>query len=238
MTSSHLFTTIRQRGETKVRRSLPRRAQLVRRVDDRVDVARCLRICNARGRRASRRHGPDFLHTASPAGHIATMTPPLPQLRAMTPDDWSEVARIFAEGMATGQATFATEVPSLSEWDAAHLDRPRLVAADREQIVGWAALAPVSRRTHYRGVAEVSVYVGDGSRGHGIGHSLLNELVAGSEAAGLWTLMSSIFPENEASIAMHLRCGFRQVGRRERIAQHAGVWRDTLLLERRSRVVG
>ena len=166
------------------------------------------------------------------------MTPSLPQLRAMTPDDWSEVARIYAEGMATGQATFATEVPSWSEWDAAHLDRPRLVATDREQIVGWAALAPVSRRMHYRGVVEVSVYVGDGSRGHGLGYLLLTELVVHSEADGLWTLMSSIFPENEASIAMHLRCGFRQVGRRERIAEHAGVWRDTVLLERRSAVVG
>lgn len=160
------------------------------------------------------------------------------QLREMTPDDWPDVARIYAEGIATGQATFTTEVPSWGDWDAAHVDEPRLVATDGDRVIGWAALTPVSKRLHYRGVAEVSVYIGDGSRGRGVGYALLRELVARSETAGFWTLMSSIFPENEASLAIHLRCDFRQLGRRERVAQHAGVWRDTVLLERRSRVVG
>ena len=156
----------------------------------------------------------------------------------MTPDDWTEVARIYAEGMATGQATFTTELPSWVEWDAAHAEMPRLVAVDDAQVIGWGALTPVSKRVHYRGVAEVSVYVGEGARGRGVGTTVLRELVARSEAAGFWTLMSSIFPENEASIAIHLRCGFRHLGRRERVAQHTGVWRDTVLLERRSLVVG
>lgn len=156
----------------------------------------------------------------------------------MTPEDWTDVARIYAEGIATGQATFTTDVPDWGEWDAAHIDQPRLVATDAARVIGWAALTPVSRRFHYRGVAEVSVYIGDGSRGRGVGYALLSELVTRSEAAGFWTLMSSIFPENEASIAIHLRCGFRHLGRRERVAQHAGVWRDTVLLERRSRVIG
>jgi phosphinothricin acetyltransferase len=159
-------------------------------------------------------------------------------LRAMTPDDWPDVARIYAEGMATGQATFTTEVPDWTEWDVAHVPEPRLVALDGGRMIGWAALSPVSRRRVYGGVAEVSVYIGDGARGRGTGRALLSALVAQSEAAGFWMLQSSVFPENAPSLALQARFGFRVVGRRERIAQHHGVWRDTLLLERRSPVVG
>ncbi len=149
----------------------------------------------------------------------------------MTPADWPDVARIYAEGMATGQATFNTEVPTWDEWDASHVPAPRLVAVDGERVTGWAALSPISRRAVYAGVAEVSVYVADGARGRGTGRALLTSLIARAELAGFWTLQSSIFPENAASVALHTRLGFRVVGRRDRIAQRLGVWRDTVLLE-------
>jgi phosphinothricin acetyltransferase len=162
--------------------------------------------------------------------------------RDMTADDWPEVARIYADGMATGHATFATTVPAWDAWDSSHVVAPRLVAVmenfGEKVVAGWAALSPVSARAAYSGVAEVSVYVGEGARGRGIGHALLVELVMRSEAAGLWTLQASIFPENVASLSIHARCGFRELGRRERIAQHHGRWRDTVLLERRSLRVG
>lgn len=155
-------------------------------------------------------------------------------LRDMTNDDWPEVARIYVQGIATGDATFTTEPPTWAEWDAAHLSGPRLVATDGARILGWSALSPVSRRAVYAGVAEVSVYVADDARGRGVGHALLSTLVARSEQAGLWMLQSSIFPENRASLALHARCGFRVVGTRERIAKLHDVWRSTTLLERRS----
>jgi phosphinothricin acetyltransferase len=145
---------------------------------------------------------------------------------------------VFLEGVATGQATFETGAPEYREWDAAHLAEPRLVAADAEGLAGWAALSPVSRRTCYTGVAEVSVYVAARCRGRGVGTRLLTELVAVSERLGLWTLQAVVFPENPASVRLHEACGFRLVGRRERIARLGGVWRDTLLLERRSPSVG
>lgn len=151
--------------------------------------------------------------------------------------DWDDVARIYAEGIAT-LATFETDVPSWEQWDRAHLPGHRLVARDEGRVVGWAALAPVSSRCAYAGVAEVSVYVAADARGRGIGTALLAALVKSSEAGGVWTLEAGILPENEASVRMHERCGFRVVGRRERLGRMRGEWRDVLLLERRSTVAG
>ena len=161
-----------------------------------------------------------------------------PELRAMTPDDWPAVRRIFREGIETGDATFETEPPPWEAWDRAHLERPRLVAVLDDEVVGWAALSPVSDRCVYGGVAEVSVYVAEGARGRGVGRALLEALVRGSEEEGLWTLQAGIFPENEASIRIHEACGFRTVGVRERLGEMDGEWRDVVLMERRSEVVG
>ena len=144
---------------------------------------------------------------------------------------------IYAAGVATRNATFETDVPSWEDWDARHLAQPRLVALEAGAVVGWAALSPASRRECYAGVAEDSVYVASGVQGRGVGQALLEELVARSEAEGLWMLQTSIFPENCVSLALHQRCGFRVVGVRERIAQLDGVWRDTVLLERRAGAV-
>ena len=152
----------------------------------------------------------------------------------MSADDWPSVRSIYLDGIASRNATFETSAPPWEEWDAKHLPRPRLVFRDDGRVAGWAALGRVSARTCYAGIAEVSVYVGDGSRGRGIGSALLRELVPRSEREGIWTLQASIFPENDASVQMHVRNGFRVVGRRERIAQQNGIWRDTLLLERRA----
>ena len=159
-------------------------------------------------------------------------------IRAMTPADWGAVRTIYEEGIATGNATFQTEPPSWSDWDAGHLSDCRLVGLDRDTVVGWAALSGVSSRCVYAGVAEVSVYVAGSERGAGFGRQLLDALVAESERCGLWTLQAGIFPENIASVILHERCGFRVVGRRERLGQMAGRWRDVLLLERRSASVG
>ena len=160
-------------------------------------------------------------------------------IEKMRPEHWPRVRAIYLEGVATGQATFETEAPAWELWDASHLPFARLVAlAGGGRVAGWAALGPVSSRKVYEGVAEVSVYVGEGFRGRGLGRALLEALVRESEAEGVWTLLASVFPENAASVALHLVCGFREVGRRERVARLRGVWRDTILLERRSRVVG
>jgi len=155
------------------------------------------------------------------------------------PEQWPRVRDIYLEGIATGQATFETDAPGWERWDSSHLPFARLVAlADGERVAGWAALGPVSSRKVYEGVAEVSVYVAEEFRGARAGRALLEALVRESEAGGVWTLQASIFPENAASVALHLACGFREVGRRERVAKLRGVWRDTVLLERRSKVVG
>lgn len=159
-------------------------------------------------------------------------------IRPMTPDDWPAVRAIYEDGIATGHATFQTSAPSWDEWSADHLANCRLVAEDDGRIVGWAALTKVSGRCVYAGVAEISVYVSSAVRGRGIGRALLEELVRESERNGLWTLQAGIFPENAASVAIHERCGFRIVGRRERLGQMNGAWRDVLLLERRSSTVG
>ena len=159
-------------------------------------------------------------------------------LRPMLPADWPQVRAIYAEGIATGHATFETTVPDWEAWDAAHRPDCRLVAVLGGEVAGWAALSPVSRREVYAGVAEVSIYVAGRARGRGLGRALLAALIEESEAAGIWTLQAGIFPENEASLRLHYACGFRLVGRRERIGCLNGVWRDTLLLERRSARVG
>lgn len=152
----------------------------------------------------------------------------------MDPADWPAVHAIYEQGLATGDASFATEVPAWTAWDAAHLPDCRLVARDGDAILGWAALSPVSERCVYEGVAEVSVYVGEDHRGRGVGDALLTKLWEASQRAGLWTLQAGIFPENEASLRLHRACGFRDVGLRERLGKLHGAWRDVLLLERRS----
>lgn len=157
---------------------------------------------------------------------------------------WPQVQAIYEQGIATGHATFQTQAPAWADWDRDHLAHSRLVAIGADEVAGpgpvagWAALSAVSGRCVYGGVAEVSVYVAPVAAGRGVGRQLLAALVAESEANGIWTLQAGIFPENEASLRLHKGLGFRQVGRRERIGQLHGVWRSTLLLERRSAVVG
>jgi L-amino acid N-acyltransferase YncA len=160
------------------------------------------------------------------------------QIEEMRAADWEQVRTIYLEGIATGQATFQTEAPDWVEWDAGHLTTVRLVARADAGVLGWAALSPSSKRACYAGVAEVSVYIKAAARGQGLGNALLAALIAAAERQGIWTLYSSVFPENTASIRLHLQHGFREVGRRERIAKLHGVWRDTVLFERRSSEVG
>jgi phosphinothricin acetyltransferase len=160
-------------------------------------------------------------------------------IEKMLPRHWDEVRAIYLEGLATGDASFETSAPEWERWDASHMRCCRLVALEGARVAGWAALSAVSARSVYAGVAEVSVYVGAEFRGTGAGRLLLSTLVAESEGNGVWTLQAGVFPENVASVALHLACGFREVGRRESIGRTKdGRWRDTLLLERRSRVVG
>ena len=159
------------------------------------------------------------------------------QIEGMRSEDWDQVRAIYLEGIATGQATFETDTPSHKRWESSHLPFARLVVRDGDIVKGWAALSPVSSRSAYAGVAETSVYVGELHRGNGIGRGLLESLIRESEKNGIWTLQAVMFPENNASIGLHKHLGFREVGRRERIASLNGVWRDTLLLERRSNVV-
>jgi L-amino acid N-acyltransferase YncA len=156
------------------------------------------------------------------------------EIRAMTRDDWPAVEAIYAEGIATRQATFETAPPTWAEFDTGRLPAHRLVAIDGDRVVGWAAVSPTSARECYAGVVEHSVYVSADARGRGVGRALMEALIASTDEAGIWTIQTSIFPENEASVALHERLGFRVVGRREGIAQLDGQWRDTLLLERRA----
>jgi L-amino acid N-acyltransferase YncA len=151
----------------------------------------------------------------------------------MKPDDWPEVEAIYAEGIATRQATFETVTPTWAEFDAGRLSAHRFVAVNGETVVGWVAVSPTSSRDCYSGVAEHSVYVGSEARGEGVGTALMEALLESTDSGGIWMLQTSIFPENEASLALHDRVGFRVVGRRERIARLDDDWRDTLLLERR-----
>lgn len=168
---------------------------------------------------------------------------PGPALRPMTAADGEAVLAIYGEGIATGHATFQEAVPDLATWDAAHLAEPRIVAVLEDAIAGWGALSATSARPVYRGVAEISLYVAEHARGRGVGTALMAEMIARSEAAGIWTLQAGIFPENTASLALHERHGFRVVGTRRRIGRMAfgpmaGQWRDVVLMERRSSVAG
>jgi L-amino acid N-acyltransferase YncA len=156
------------------------------------------------------------------------------ELRELRREDWPAVRAIYEQGIAGGQATFETEAPSWDDWNRSHLEGHRLVALQDGAVVGWAALAPVSERCVYAGVAEDSVYVADEAQGRGVGRALLEELIARAERDGIWTIQAGIFPENEGSIELHRRCGFRVVGTRERLGEHHGVWRDVVLMERRS----
>jgi L-amino acid N-acyltransferase YncA len=154
-------------------------------------------------------------------------------VRPMRDEDWPGVGAISLQGIATGNATFETEVPTFERWSAAHLAGHRFVAVRGDNVVGWAALAPVSDRCAYAGVAENSVYVAERARGEHLGRRLLEALIEHADATGIWTIQTGIFPENVASVELHLRCGFRVVGTRERLGQLHGRWRDVLMVERR-----
>ncbi|WP_108245323.1 GNAT family N-acetyltransferase [Muricauda brasiliensis] len=160
-------------------------------------------------------------------------------VRTMKPSDWKKVSNVYLEGIATGFATFETKAPSYEQWDNAHTTECRLVAEDDNgSLMGWAALSPVSSRCVYGGVAEVSVYISEKSRGKGVGKLLMQHLIDESEKAGYWTIQSGIFPENTPSIKLHEKVGFRYIGKRERVGKIHGVWKDNLLFERRSSRVG
>lgn len=156
----------------------------------------------------------------------------------MEASDWEAVSKIYTEGIATGFATFETNTPTYEAWNSAHMSSCRIVATENEQILGWAALSPVSSRCVYGGIGEVSVYVSQESRGKGAGKLLLKALIEESEAEGLWTIQSGIFPENKGSIELHKKVGFRYIGKREKVGKLDGVWKDNLLFERRSETVG
>jgi L-amino acid N-acyltransferase YncA len=162
-------------------------------------------------------------------GGVAEVT-----IRPMQPDDWPRVRAIYAAGIATSNATFEIEPPGWDVWDAGHRDDLRYVAVSDDRVIGWVAVSPVSDRCAYAGVVENSVYVDPAAQGHGVGRALLEAIIEAATAAGIWTIQTGIFPENEASVALHQGCGFRVVGRRERIGQLRGVWRDVLFMERRS----
>lgn len=159
-------------------------------------------------------------------------------IREMGPEDWPDVAKIYAEGIATGHATFEKEVPGWQSWDASHIKTCRLVVEIHGRLAAWAALSPVSSRCIYAGVAESSIYIAEAFRGKKVGEALLNALIAESEKQGFWTLQAGVFPENTASTQLHLKCGYRLVGIREKIGLMNGVWRNNQLLERRSKIVG
>lgn len=159
-------------------------------------------------------------------------------IQLMEAAHWDQVRAIYVEGIESGNATFETEAPSWEAWDGGHVAECRFVAVEHDRVLGWAALSPVSDRCTYNGVGEVSVYVGAEARGRGVGAGLMEALVKGSEALGYWTLQAGVFPENDASVRVHTRVGFRLVGRRSCLGQMDGVWRDVLLLERRSQTVG
>ncbi len=152
----------------------------------------------------------------------------------LLPVHWESVKQIYEEGIATGNATFQTTAPSWEEWDTAHTAKPRLVAVENNTVLGWAAITPVSGRCVYAGVGEVSVYVSAAARGKGVGKQLLQQLITESEKENFWTLQAGIFPENKASIRLHESTGFRMIGTREKIGKMNGLWRDTVLLEKRS----
>jgi L-amino acid N-acyltransferase YncA len=159
------------------------------------------------------------------------------EIRELRQEDWPAVREIYEQGIAGRNATFETEAPGWETWDRSHLDGHRLVAVEDGYVIGWAALAGVSERCVYHGVAENSVYVESSAQGRGVGRALLGRLVKDAEEAGIWTIQTGVFPENAASVALHLACGFRVVGIRERLGKLDGKWRDVLFLERRSEVI-
>ena len=160
------------------------------------------------------------------------------QILPMSAADWPTVRAIYEEGIATGNATFEKSSPGWDAWDRAHLPHCRLVAHSAGEVLAWAALSPVSSRCVYAGVAEVSIYVAARARGRGIGKALLSALVEASERENIWTLQAGIFPENAASTELFRKSGFRVLGRRERLGQMDGRWRDVILMERRSQIAG
>lgn len=160
-------------------------------------------------------------------------------IRPMIEADWPAVAKIYGQGIATGKATFQSEIPAYSDWNSSHITECRFVAESSGSIAGWAALSKTSSRCVYGGVAEVSIYIAESCRKKGVGETLFNYLISESEKAGYWTLQSGIMENNEASIRLHEKCGFRKIGFRERIARDVtGKWRNTVLMERRSKVTG
>ncbi len=162
------------------------------------------------------------------------------RVKSLETGDWDALRKVYVEALATGEATFETAAPTQAEWDAGHLSFGRIgaYAVPEERLIGWAALSSVSKRQAYAGVAEVSVYVATAARGKGVGRALLQALILESERNGIWTLQASIFPENVASLRLHQSLGFRTVGQRERISKLQGVWRNTVILERRSKIIG
>jgi phosphinothricin acetyltransferase len=158
--------------------------------------------------------------------------------RKLNQSDWEQVSKIYSEGLDTGNATFETNVPNWNDWNNGHLSDCRIVAEKGERVVGWSALSPVSSRCVYGGVAEVSVYVSSEHKGKKVGTRLLERLIKESEDIGIWTLQAGIFPENKGSIIIHKRLNFREVGFREKIGKLNDIWRDTILLERRSKKIG
>jgi L-amino acid N-acyltransferase YncA len=159
-------------------------------------------------------------------------------IKNIAQDNFPQVAEIYKEGLDTGIATFQNDIPIWESWDKDHLPNCRIAAFEDNEMVGWAALTPVSSRCVYAGVGEVSIYIAANFRGKGVGEFLLNNLIKESEQSGLWTLQSGIFAENNGSIKLHEKCGFRQIGYREKIGQKNGIWKDTILMERRSKIVG
>jgi L-amino acid N-acyltransferase YncA len=162
------------------------------------------------------------------------LAPPV-ALRSLLAEDWPAVRRIYLDGIRSGLASFEIDAPSWDDWNAAHT--VRVVAESDDEVVGWAAAGPVSARRCYRGVLESSVYAAADAQGRGVGRALMEELIARAERAGIWTIQTSIFPENEASLNLHASVGFRVVGVRNRIGKRDGIWRNTVLMERRSEVI-
>lgn len=173
-----------------------------------------------------------FKKRETSAANLRTM-----EIRNLLTSDWEHVRLIYEKGISTGNATFQTTAPSWDDWNNSHLESCRIVSEGDGAITGWAALTPVSSRCVYAGVAEVSVYVDPEHSGKGIGLALLNRLVNLSETEGIWTLQAGIFPENTASLRIHEKAGFRILGVREKIGRQYGIWRDTVLLERRSKLL-
>lgn len=160
------------------------------------------------------------------------------EITAIVKEHYPNISRIYKEGIETGHATFETTVPEWEDWDKSKLKHSRLAAIVDDTVVGWAALSPVSNRCVYGGVAEVSIYISNMHKGKGIGTALISKLIDDSEANGIWTLQSGMFPENEATVALHQRFGFRLVGYCEKIGKLGNTWRDTIIMERRSKTIG